>query len=461
MPFPNEHAARLRDPDDFSSDPSWTDGGGGQFRRTRGGTIFESIDVPETVGIIWGKLPGSDGENDPPVPQALRFQLDSWSPSEAREWLEENEIETVLFEEASGEDEDGADLSFLGGSETVFISPSSEFASVPDSDRPDGKPPRRFWKELIREGSWTHPITGQEFTIGLGHLSRWVRLFGEMSDEGVKVPVNLDHSKKAEDSVGFLKSIEVRTVEGDDGEAFGLFGLIEVDDHYGDKIDQGSIRDVSCAILDRPDSHGSVWKAVVHHVALTVWPVIPGQSGFVRLAGFVIGSREGEGGTMPKPEEGKTKKEDLQNTGAQTPPVNDELELKLSALEAKLSSMELALKEKDEELDELGKKLEEKESEEVSRSKELILATIQRATKEKKIAPSAGDEIVKLTEKLFETELSTEQASTWSALLSGMVDSLQLGTIPSGKISDKDEEHEEETPFKDRELSSFQEKANN
>ncbi|GAH69526.1 unnamed protein product, partial [marine sediment metagenome] len=108
MPYANEHSARLRDPDDFDAD---------SFRRTKGGTIYGSKKVPETIGIVWGKLKGKAKPDDPPIPQALRFPTENWTESEAKKWLEDNEIKFVLFEPAEEEktapEKDGVERRFL------------------------------------------------------------------------------------------------------------------------------------------------------------------------------------------------------------------------------------------------------------------------------------------------------------------------------------------------------------
>jgi HK97 family phage prohead protease len=97
MPYPNEHAARLRDPGDFDPD---------SFRRTKGGTIYGSKNVPETISIIWGKLKDANAPADAPLPQALRFPTSDWTEAQARKWLEDNEIEVIDFEPASEEERD-------------------------------------------------------------------------------------------------------------------------------------------------------------------------------------------------------------------------------------------------------------------------------------------------------------------------------------------------------------------
>ena len=100
MPYPNEHSARLRDPDDF--DPK-------SFSRTAGGKIYGKITVPKTVGIIWGKLKGNSKSSDPPTPQALRFSKESWTVEKAKKWLKDNGIKYISFEPASGGEKQSLD----------------------------------------------------------------------------------------------------------------------------------------------------------------------------------------------------------------------------------------------------------------------------------------------------------------------------------------------------------------
>lgn len=96
MPYPNEHAARLRDPGDF--DPK-------SFRRTNGGSLYGgNLKIPVSVGIVWGKLKkGRSAPSDPPMPQALRFPKDRWTAEKARAWLQENKIKHIGFEAAASE----------------------------------------------------------------------------------------------------------------------------------------------------------------------------------------------------------------------------------------------------------------------------------------------------------------------------------------------------------------------
>lgn len=90
MPYPNEHSARLKNPDDFNSDT---------FKRKKDGTIYGSIKVPSTISVIWGQLKNQSG--DEATPQALRFAKASWTAAEAKKWLKDNKVKYILFEPAS------------------------------------------------------------------------------------------------------------------------------------------------------------------------------------------------------------------------------------------------------------------------------------------------------------------------------------------------------------------------
>jgi HK97 family phage major capsid protein len=75
-PYPNEHAARLEDPDKYDSFRRENDAGG------RG------------IDFIYGI---KDGQSEL---QAIRFDKDLFTPAEAREWLADHDFEPILFENA-------------------------------------------------------------------------------------------------------------------------------------------------------------------------------------------------------------------------------------------------------------------------------------------------------------------------------------------------------------------------
>jgi hypothetical protein len=84
MPYTNEHAARVREPNEFQQET---------FRRK---TIETGID------IIIGKL---KGENTMTI-QAYRFDAEKFTPEEAKKWLKEHKIDYISFEAARKKEND-------------------------------------------------------------------------------------------------------------------------------------------------------------------------------------------------------------------------------------------------------------------------------------------------------------------------------------------------------------------
>ena len=87
-PYPNEHSARLQDPDKFD-----------KIRRKADGTLFNKVKVPSTIDVLWGHL--KDGEADDWAAQALRFPTKDWTAAEAKKWLKDNEVKYIAFEPAT------------------------------------------------------------------------------------------------------------------------------------------------------------------------------------------------------------------------------------------------------------------------------------------------------------------------------------------------------------------------
>ena len=101
MPYPNEHAARIRQPNLF--DPN-------TFRRTSGGKATlpgsGTITLPKTISIIWGKLKGYTKPTDNPQVQALRFPKKNWTADAAKKWLTDNKVKYISFEPAASPSSD-------------------------------------------------------------------------------------------------------------------------------------------------------------------------------------------------------------------------------------------------------------------------------------------------------------------------------------------------------------------
>jgi len=81
-PFPNEHWARIKNPDNFD-----------QFRR-------KNDEFGSGIDVIYGKKKGGKMEV-----QAIRFDKDKFTVAEAKKWLKDNDYKAILFEPASGKEE--------------------------------------------------------------------------------------------------------------------------------------------------------------------------------------------------------------------------------------------------------------------------------------------------------------------------------------------------------------------
>jgi hypothetical protein len=68
MPFPHEHACRLRDPDDFAH---------ASFRS------MDRMHGTKPYRVILGKIKGRSGPGDPMVKQTYRYPADVWTAEEA------------------------------------------------------------------------------------------------------------------------------------------------------------------------------------------------------------------------------------------------------------------------------------------------------------------------------------------------------------------------------------------
>lgn len=80
-PYPNEHAARLKDPDQYDSLRRENDAGG------------------PGIDFIYGIKEGTSEI------QAIRFRSSQYTPAEARAWLSEHDFDPIEFEEATGDGE--------------------------------------------------------------------------------------------------------------------------------------------------------------------------------------------------------------------------------------------------------------------------------------------------------------------------------------------------------------------
>ena len=147
-PYPNEHAARLRDPGKYDT-----------FRR-------KNNEGGEGVDFIFGVNEGEEGAEL----QAIRFRADKFTATEARQWLQENDYDALEFEEATGERELRAEPGEL--SEGDFVSWNSS-----------GGMARGQIEHVMREG--TLGVPDSEFSINASEEdpAALIRIFREQEGE--------------------------------------------------------------------------------------------------------------------------------------------------------------------------------------------------------------------------------------------------------------------------------------
>jgi len=99
MPYPNEHAARIKNPDDFKGDTFVKISGGGWRLPLKGKDEYKEFEIPENIDVIAAVLKSIEGDTNRDV-QALRFPTKNWTYDETKEWLDEREIDYILLEKA-------------------------------------------------------------------------------------------------------------------------------------------------------------------------------------------------------------------------------------------------------------------------------------------------------------------------------------------------------------------------
>ena len=139
----------------------------------------------------------------------------------------------------------------------------------------NGLPARKFKKELIRVGSFTHPTTGVEFVVDANRIDGWVDTFAQMTADGERVTLAASHANTVNDSRGFIDDM---FREGD-----SLYGIVECIGE--DSLQAASRTNTSIYAEDVFKSgNGKTYPWAIQHVAMTTKPVIPGLKPFEALA---------------------------------------------------------------------------------------------------------------------------------------------------------------------------------
>ena len=170
-PYPNEHAARIRDPRQYD-----------RFRR-------ENDAGGDGVDFIYG-IKGGDSEI-----QAIRFDKEIYTVAEARAWLRRNSFEPIDFEPAIGSE----DRAMQDGAESAMIDAEHEATEMTEEDQIDAD--TRYSREKIE----TRAMAMDEAVIDGDNRRVKIAVSSEEPVErsfGMEV---LDHSEGSID-LSFLKS---------------------------------------------------------------------------------------------------------------------------------------------------------------------------------------------------------------------------------------------------------------
>lgn len=162
MPYPNEHSARLQDPDNYN-----------EFRR-------ENDELGDGIDAIYGIT------RDGAELQSIRFDAEEFTVSEAKEWLEEHDYEPDEFESASGDSEQSVPATAL-----TFVA-------------------HEFSVGEVEEGTEKYPVRLKARTDKVVEHFYWGRAVHDLEGMQLKgkdrIPIDWVHS---DDVLGYLDTFEV------------------------------------------------------------------------------------------------------------------------------------------------------------------------------------------------------------------------------------------------------------
>jgi len=149
----------------------------------------------------------------------------------------------------------------------------------------ENKEGKKFWKELIRVGSWIIPGTEKKLEVTVERLQKWIDAFKK---ELKKVPVPLRHSKDPRLNTGWVEDLEIR----DNNSLWGLIGFTT--DQIEELVSNKSIKDTSISIDPhfKNSESGEDEGEIIDHVALTLDPQITKLEGFQQLEADSVGVKK-------------------------------------------------------------------------------------------------------------------------------------------------------------------------
>lgn len=161
MPYPNEHSARLMDP---NADHK-------RVRRSSGSGdgLVQGVKVPESIDIIW-YITEKDGKEIPQA-QALRFPVKDWTEKDARDWLKSNKIDYIKFE-AAGEASDCVNTSGRFSKDKIMKSAASPRLWFDIKNKEQEGESDIFIYDQIGQDWWGEGVSPKTFIKEVGDLKQ-------------------------------------------------------------------------------------------------------------------------------------------------------------------------------------------------------------------------------------------------------------------------------------------------
>lgn len=230
-PFPNEHSARLQSPDKFDDE---------SFRRTKGGILYGSKKIPINISIIWGKLKGKSKPTDPPIGQALRFPIKSWTVTKAKKWLSDNDINFISFESAKKVTKK------IWSSQYITKLADKCFLYVVKSDEEEVKSKRYFpYRNSDCEIDFPH-LESAEANILKSKLSKTIK--EEVLTKAKKI---ISDTKEGKTFEKFISVYPIDKADSDEQVVCGIVYEPDEVDAQGDKANEIEIRKAAYQFMEQ------------------------------------------------------------------------------------------------------------------------------------------------------------------------------------------------------------------
>jgi hypothetical protein len=139
-------------------------------------------------------------------------------------------------------------------------------------DRVNDLPAFYYWKDAIVVGSYVHPAGRFSLDITRDRLDGFVANFNRMRDNGVAVPILMDHTATAVSTLGWI--VDVKR-QGDQ--------LLELHQFLGESARDIGLRNKVSLGIDPHfvDGKGNQYGEAIVHSAVTPLPVVPDQGDFI------------------------------------------------------------------------------------------------------------------------------------------------------------------------------------